>query len=275
MSELALDRQQQRLQYIDLCAYVLGAVNRKILMNRFDIKEAWATRDFTTYQKLSGDRLVYDHSLRAYKPVDWFSPIFEHRALNAIQLIANGTQNILCEEKFANESNTYSINSVEPDLINIHSVLQALHLKKKVEITYVSRSSGERTRLIAPHSLIMTGNFQYVRAFDHQSGEFRSFKLNRIITSKIVELEPSEEQRKQADDEWNVNVELTIAINDKVEHKEAIEFDFGLKNGKLVVEIKKAMVFYFLMDWNIAPTEYDNLPATLFPLRLVSVLDCP
>lgn len=33
------ERQAERLQYIDLCAYVLGAVNRNVLMNRFEIKQ--------------------------------------------------------------------------------------------------------------------------------------------------------------------------------------------------------------------------------------------
>lgn len=273
MSELALERQIQRLRYIDLCAYVLGYINRKLLMNRFEVKEAWATRDFAAYQELSGDRLVYDHGLKAYRPSDWFSPMYEHQSADAIQLLSEGSQSIVCEEGFIQNSYSYSIKGVEPKLGSIYNVLRALNLKKKVHIEYLSRSSGKQQRLIAPHSLIRTGCFEYVRAFDHKSGEFRTFKLNRIISSKWVDHPPSVEQAKPSDTEWNQLVTLKIIANEALIDKEAIEYDFGIIDGELKVVIKKAMVMYFLMDWNIAPMEFPDLPPILFPLKLVAITD--
>lgn len=273
MSDLAQERQLQRLKYIDLCAYVLGFINRKSLMNRFEVKEAWATRDFGAYQELSGDRLVYDHGMKGYRPADWFSPMYEHQSTDAIRLLSEGSQIIVCEEGFIQNSCSYSIKGVEPRLDNIYNVLRALNLKKKVHIEYLSRSSGKQQRLIAPHSLLRTGCFEYVRAFDHKSGEFRTFKLNRIISSRLVDHSPSIEQEKNSDLEWNQLVKLEIVANEGLIDKEAIEYDFGLINGELSVVLKKAMVIYFLMDWNIAPMEFPNLPAILFPLKLVAVTD--
>lgn len=270
MSNLAKERQIQRLQYIDLCAYTLGYINRKLLMNRFEIKEAWATKDFSAYQALSGDRLVYDHALRAYKPVDWFSPVFEHKVSEAI-LLSTGSQNIICDKHFSENSYSYAINNTEPELENIHNVLRALHLNKKVETEYISISSGKQTRLLAPHTLIQTGNFQYVRAFDHKTGEFRNFKLNRITGSKLTNFTAEKDQQKTCDTDWNSNVILKIGVNSALENKEAIEYDFGLIDGELTVEIKKALVKFFLMDWHVAPIEHQNLPATLFPLQLLSM----
>lgn len=215
--------------------------------------------------------MIYDHALRAYKPADWFSPLFEHKTSDAIQLLSEGSQSIVCEERFALNNINYSIKSVEPDLDKIHCVLRALYLGKKTEINYLSISSGESTRVIAPHALIRTGSFQYVRAFDHKSGEFRSFKLNRIIDSELSDYTPLENETQEADEDWNKTVTLKIGISDSVKNKEAIEFDFGLVDGELNIQIKKAMVMYFLMDWNIAPIEYPDLPSTLFPLKLLSV----
>lgn len=274
MLNLAQSRQLQRLQYIDLCAYILGFVNRKVLMSRFDIKQAWATKDFNAYQTKSGDNLIYDHRLKAYKPVEWFSPLFEHNVSDAIELICEGKQSIICEPRLANNTYSYTVKNVMPNLSNIYSILRALHLNKKVEMEYISRNKGKTSRLIAPHSLIKTGSFTYVRGFDHLSGEFRSFKLNRVLSSKIVESTPSNLQMKNIDYEWNLDVHIVITANDKLQNKEAIEYDYGLVDGKLEIVIKKALVMYFLMDWNIAPIEYIDLPPTLFPLKVDSIVEC-
>ena len=271
MSELSQERQIQRLKYIDLCAYILGFVNRKVLMNRFDVKQAWATKDFTIYQEKTGDNLVYDHALKAYKPVDWFTPHYDHDVDDAIDLISEGKQSIICEPKFATNTYSYAIRSVKPDLKKVFSVLRALHLGKKVELKYLSRSSGHSLRIIAPHSLIKTGCFTYVRAFDHKSGEFRSFKLNRVIDSKFLDSQPGQMECKEADVDWQTKVTLKIVINKNVDNPEAIEYDFGLNNGKIEIPIKKALVMFFLMDWNIAPKEFPDLPAKLYPLRVESV----
>ncbi len=107
-------------------------------------------------------------------------------------------------------------------MANIYHVFRALNLNKKTEIDYISRSSGQTSRLIAPHSLIRTGCFVYVRGFDHRSGEFRSYKLNRITNSKLVESKPSDGQTKYNDDEWNQDIHI-IKPNDNLEHKESIE----------------------------------------------------
>jgi hypothetical protein len=273
MSALAQKRQLYRLEYIDLCAYVFGVVNRRFLMNRFDVKEAWATKDFTAYQAKSGDSLVYDHGLKAYKPVEWFTPLFEHSLDDAIQLICEGKQSFLCEPQFAGNAYSYAIKNVKPNLSSIYNVFRALHLSKKVELDYISRTSGKTSRLIAPHSFIRTGCFVYVRGFDHLTGEFRSFKLNRIVNSKLVESKPLDCQTKIADEEWNTDVRVIIKINEKLDNKESIEFDYGLVNGRLETTIKKALLMYFLMDWNIAPQGLGSLPPVLFPLTVESCKD--
>lgn len=73
-------------------------------------------------------------------------------------------------------------------------------------------------------------------------------------------------QTKLLDKDWNMDVCVTIKVN----NKESIEFDYGLVNGKLEITIKKALLMYFLVDWNIAPQGYDSLPSILFPLKVES-----
>lgn len=273
MSELKNERQQQRLKYIDLCAYILGYVNRKLLMNRFDIKEAWATKDFAQYQLISSDSLIYDHTLRAYKPVDWFVPVYEHSTNDALQLLSRGTQTIVCEERFSQDSHSYTLSSIQPVLKNIYPVLRALYLKKNVDIKYISRSSGISERTVAPHTLIQTGCFFYIRAFDYKSGEFRSFKLNRIIEATLTRNSTDSTNLPVNDIEWLEVVTLTIIVNAGLspEAIQSIEYDYDLVGGELTIQLKRALVPYFLNDWNIAPLGYTNLPAELFPLQLQSI----
>ena len=270
MSDLKTQRQEERLKYIDLCAYVMGFVNRKILMNRFDVKEAWATNDFKTYQVRSNEGLIYDHGLKAYKPIDSFSPIFEHESATAIQLLSNGSQTIVCEPSFASKSYSCKIPSVMPELKTIYPVLRAISLNKQVEIEYFSRSKGKTTRKLSPHSLIKTGCFDYVRAFDHKENEHRTFKLSRIFTAKFVNEKPKDNEVMGMDHDWNTQVKLTIGINSDGTEKETFKFDYGFKSDTIEIELKKAIVPFFLMDWNIAPINYPELPVTLFPLKEIS-----
>lgn len=271
MSNLAKERQIQRLKYIDLCAYVLGYINRKVLMNRFDVKQAWGTKDFNTYQEKAGHNIVYDHSLKAYTPTNWFRPYYEHSVDDAIDLISEGRQSIICEPNFSKKAYSYAIPSVSSELENVAPLLRALTLGKKTEIEYISRSSGKSSRIIAPHSLIKTGCFAYARAFDHQTGEFRSFKLNRVLSSKLIDSVPINNEQKSDDEDWNTELTITIGLNGDVDNQEAIEFDYGLKDGVMTLTVKKALKMYFLMDWNIAPMEMCDLPNKLFPLKVLSI----
>ncbi len=57
-------------------------------------------------------------------------------------------------------------------------------------------------------------------------------------------------EQKSADENWNKTVQLKIVVNPNQSSDtiEAIEFDFGLHNGHITIEVKKALVHFFLMD---------------------------
>lgn len=265
------NRQLERLKFIDLCAYTLGYVNRRLLTSRFDIEGAYASRDIKEYQAKTFEKLSYNTSLKAYEPVAWFEPMFEHTFEDAFLLISEGAQKISFIPKLAEAQVVTSIPGVEPDLKIIAPVLRALSRGVKVEVEYISTSSGLSKRLIAPHSLIAAGNFKYVRAFDHKTGEFRAFKLNRIVNARLTSWKIDEKMHKNSDQEWNEEATLALAANKNLKHKESIEFDFGLINGSKEIKIRRALIPFFLMDWNIAPQKHENLPATLFPLEVKGI----
>lgn len=271
-SDLKKERQAERLKFIDLCAYVLGYVNRSLLTARFNIKGTYATTDIKEYQEQSLGRLSYNTSLKAYEPVDRFKPMFDHLHEDAFMLISEGTQKICFIPKLLDSQVAISIHGLEPKLELVAPVLRAIGRGLKVEIDYISNSSGQTKRLIAPHSLITAGNFKYVRAFDHKTGEFRSFKLNRIMHARLTNEKIDIEMQKNSDPDWNEVVTLVLRANQSLKHKEAIEFDYGMVNGELEVPIKKALLPFFLMDWNIAPQNQPNLPPVRFPLEIFKII---
>ncbi len=263
---LKKERQTERLVFIDLCAYVLGYVNRKLLTSRFDIEGSYASRDIKEYQAQSFDKLSYNTSLKAYEPVGWFEPMYKHSFNDAFMLLSEGAQKISFMPNLTESQVVVSSPGIEPDLEVIAPVFRAIGRGVKVEIDYISTSSGITKRLIAPHSLITAGNFKYVRAFDHKSGEFRTFKLNRVIHARFTSWSVNDEMQKEFDLDWNEETTLTIIANNQLKHKESIEFDYGLTNGKKEIQIKKALIPFFMMDWNIAD-KGQNLPPKQFPLE--------
>jgi hypothetical protein len=265
------DRQYQRQKYIDLCVFVLGGVSRKLIMSRFEVKDAIASRDIQEYIRIAGNVLTYNHKLRMYLTNDWFTSIFNHTTDEALDLIGRGIQRVACISEIHEKVTVQKINTATIELDRIFPVLRSLFLNKKVEIEYVSRSSGSQVRLVAPHSIIATGTYTYIRAFDHKSGEFRTFKLNRVLKSTIKSYQPEKDQGADADSEWNTYSTLIVIPNPKSKHPKAIELDNGMVDGKLEVIMKKALIPFFLMDWHIAPQGSDDLPESLFPMSLQSI----
>lgn len=271
--ELRKERQSERLKFIDLCAYVLGYVNRRLIMGAHDVKEAYASRDIKEYQRLSLEQLSYNASLKAYEPVSWFEPIYQHTIDEALLLISEGEQRKVCIPEFSEGKKITSIAGVEPKLEIIAPVLRAVSRGLKVEIEYISTSSGQSSRLIAPHSIITAGNFKYVRAFDHKTGEYRVFKLNRIINARLTSWKIDPEMQKHSDKEWNETATLIIQANPHIKHKESIEFDYDIINGSLDIQIQKALIPFFLMDWNIADAaDLAKAYPERFPLQVVKTV---
>lgn len=271
MSEFSVDRQKQRLVFIDLCAYVLGYVNRSLLMNRFNIKEVTASKDLKTYQEKTAN-LLYENSISAYKPVPWFTPHYEHELKDALLLLSESKQEVIVNDILNKPTYILNLPVNTADLSKVNPVLRALSLKGIVEIEYASRSSGLSTRHIAPHTLIQMGSFCYVRAFDRLKSEFRTFKLNRIVNASVSMRTVEPLESIESDIEWHQEIEVTIVPNGN-EHIDTLTLDYHLKENKMIVKLKKPVLMYFLMGWNIAPLEYKKLPYTLFPLKVSHITE--
>ncbi|KAB7686362.1 WYL domain-containing protein [Plesiomonas shigelloides] len=260
MAELALLPQatRDRIAHIDFTLLFKGEAVRADLVNRFNIAATQATKDFNLYRELAPNNIVYDPKLKLHMRGEAFKPLFDYDVVRTLATISQG-----CGDGFTGKVKPplaceapYHLN--KPNLSIVAKITEAIHKDKALSITYVSLSSGETTREIVPHTLVDNGLRWHVRAFDRKHGPsgapngFRDFVLTRIKTAVVLEDSTLSEAELEAQDrQWSSFVELELVPHPRIEHREAIELDYAMKDGVLKVEIRAATAGYLLRLWNV------------------------
>jgi hypothetical protein len=265
---------RDRIAHIDFTLLFKGEAVRADLVDRFSIAAAQATKDFTMYRELAPGNIEYDQKLKLHKRGEVFEPLFDYDVVRTLATISQGYGDgftgkvkppLACEAP-------YHLN--KPSLSIVAKVTEAIHKGKALSITYVSLSSGETTREIVPHTLVDNGLRWHVRGFDRKHAEFRDFVLTRIKAAIVLEdstLSPSvikESELETQDRQWNRFVELELVPHPRIEHSEAIELDYGMKDGVMKVEIRAATAGYLLRQWHVDCTKAHSLQGPEYQLWL-------
>lgn len=243
--------QVERLCHIDFRVNYLGSVGRYDLMNRFGIKEAAATRDLSEYKRLTATNLVFDGPSKRYLRADSFIPLFQFSPSQVLTALSQGLG-----EDFIGDHKPYIHCEIPAQLnapsLEVLSVLsRAIHQKRVVQIKYRSLTSGATVREIIPFALADNGLRWHVRAFDRRRSRFSDFVVTRISEPEIIQSEVLEHEARDHDIQWNRIVELEIVPHPRLKHRETIEFDYGMKNGVLKVNVRAAVAGYVLRRWNV------------------------
>lgn len=260
--------QRQRLAYIDFCLLFKGAIHRQDLIKRFEVGLSAGSRDFTLYKELAPDNLVYSAQEKRYFQTESFLPLFEHDARRTLVKLANDISDgfdAICDIHFPVESAS-SLNV--PDIFVVAKVVQAIVNQKAMSVIYTSLSSGSGARELVPHSIVDNGQRWHVRAFDRKSQSFRDFVLTRI--SKVtVKDTPDESELKNCDEAWQRMIPLEIVPHPKnIKYPTAIELDYAMEEGVLVLQVRAAMAGYLLRRWNVDCTKLASLRTGEYQLWL-------
>ena len=252
---------RDRIAHIDFTLLFKGEAVRADLVDRFSIAAAQATKDFTMYRELAPGNIEYDQKLKLHKR--------DYDVVRPLATISQGYGDgftgkvkppLACEAP-------YHLN--KPSLSIVAKVTEAIHKGKALRITYVSLSSGETTREIVPHTLVDNGLRWHVRGFDRKHGEFRDFVLTRIKAAIVLEDSTlSEAELETQDRQWNRFVELELVPHPRIKHSEAIELDYGMKDGVMKVEIRAATAGYLLRQWHVDCTKAHSLQGPEYQLWL-------
>ena len=251
--------QRERLFHIDFKLYFLGSVNRTDLVSRFGIKEAAASRDLSLYKELAPNNIEYDTKAKTYIQREGFTPLFEYTGSQTFAALLHGlgddfvgSQKPLVPCEAPTQLNF-------PNIATLACITRAIHNNQGLKFHYRSLSSGLSEREIVPFALIDNGLRWHVRGFDRAYDRFGDFMINRIEAPQLINEEIPEEQTKVADNQWNRIVDLQIVPHPRLEHPETIAFEYGMRGGQLVMQVRAALAGYLLRKWNVDCSTSHNL----------------
>lgn len=250
--------QERRLQFIDFRLQWGGRINRRDVTDFFKISVPQASADISRYAELAPGNLEYDTSSRTYVAAPAFDPHYESSGARQYlsQLLALERQILTSDQAFlAFRPPMASVplpnRTVDPKTLAL--VLQAIAERAKLRIRYQSIARDEpQERFISPHAFGYDGVRWHVRAFCHLRDGFRDFVLGRILSPGAP---AASEVDSSHDHEWHTNVDLILKPDDSLSprQREGVEVDYGMKNGKVTVPCRQAMLFYTLRTLNFEP----------------------
>lgn len=243
--------QKERLAFIDFSLEYFGDVCRADLQDQFQIGLAAATRDFSLYREQAPDNLYLDPSSKIYKRADSFEPLFEHDAESVLIGLARGFGDGLSHVVEPSKKCFDAIRLIHPDTRIIAQLMRAIHQQKAIECRYYSISSGETTRTLFPHALVNNGHRWHVRAYDRKSESFRDFVCTRFSHITQLDIEPKAFESRESDKQWNRIVDLKLIPHPSLKHHTAIEMDYQMQQGSVLIEVRAALVGYLLSQWNV------------------------
>jgi hypothetical protein len=250
--------QERRLEFIDFRLQWEGRVNRSDLVDFFSISIPQASLDFTRYFKIAPHNARYDHTVKSYIASPRFSPIASpassERYLNEVFGLLSGT--MPRELSYLGwmppvDTARFPLRQVREPLLR--RVLHAIRGRRALTVEYQSMSRPEPgQRTLSPHAIAYDGFRWHMRAFCHEHEDFRDFVFARVLTvigEAASNIEPA------SDGAWHTSVQLVLAPHPQLTEgqKRVIELDYGMKDGRLIVHTRRALLFYLLKHLGLDP----------------------
>ena len=242
---------ERRMEFIEFRVFWEGRINRRDLINKFGVSVPQASADMSRYQDLAPKNLHYDPRAKYYFSSKEFKPKFlnpdSDRYLANMLSLSSG---IMTEEEcWLTNIPAYDVLPQPRRAINperLRRVVGAIRDGLAVQVKYQSMNAPEpEWRWVTPHALAFDGYRWHTRAFCHRSEVFKDFVLARIVSIRLTkehELNPAEDR------EWHEMVDVRIGPHPGLtdNQSKAIELDYGMESGEMIVRIRRGFLFYFL-----------------------------
>ncbi len=241
-----------RYRLIEVIALWEGRLTTNHLQRAFGIGRQQASKDINHYlAEYAPANLVYDRSLKGYKPASTFKPVFTRGVADEYLQMMHAREDLSCafEALDVRELNTEVLLPPSRDLRPsvLRPILQACRDKLRVEIQYASLSNPEpEYRVIQPHTVVHSGMRWHVRAWCEKSSDYRDFVLSRIQDEPELTL-PGEYHAEQ-DDAWQERLTLQVTPDPRLSpaQQAVIALDYGMTDGALTIECRAAMANYIV-----------------------------
>ncbi|MDD3183145.1 MAG: WYL domain-containing protein [Alphaproteobacteria bacterium] len=247
---------EKRLEFIDFRLFWEGQINRSDIMERFGVSVPQASTDLSLYQEAAPQNLMYDPRGKKYLASPSFKPhFFKADSDSYLWQLRDDVRDF-------SESGTAWLSSLpEHDIFRLphrnispqilKEVLSTIREKKALEIFYQSMTSNDPSwRKISPHALAFDGHRWHVRAFCHRNKFFKDFLLSRIQKTGDVS---ADSVSGTQDKIWHEIFTVKLKPHPKLSKSQtkAVAQDYDMRDGKLDVQIRLALLYYFLRRLNL------------------------
>jgi hypothetical protein len=250
-TRLAAWGQERRLEFIDFRLYWEGRLNRSDLVDFFGISVPQASLDLAKYQEMAPKNAIYDRTEKTYLATDAFTPVVTSPDTNPYlnQLLA------VKSEILADNATFFGwmppVGAVKfparplsaPDL---RMILSAIRTRRIIRMSYQSMNQPAPTeRSIAPHAIAFDGARWHIRAYCYERRAYRDFVFGRILK---IALGGASDVDPANDSIWRTEIEAVVEPHPKLsmQQRKAIELEYGMVKGCLVLKIREALLFYLL-----------------------------
>ncbi len=246
-----------RYRMIEIIVLWEGRLNTNHLIKSFGIGRQQASKDINTYMtEIAPGNLIYDKTLKGYKPSNTFVPRLTSGHADEYLHILSRSEDMMVtfdelDMRFEHTAMVRPINrNIAPEVLR--PLIQAIREKKRVDICYTPLKDGNKVeRIISPHTLVCTPLRWHVRAYCEYANGYRDFVLSRI--HGIPDLNDQAVFRRSGDSLWNtdVTIELSPDLRFNEKQKAVIEKDYGMENGVLKLPTNASLIRYVLDTYNI------------------------
>jgi predicted DNA-binding transcriptional regulator YafY len=157
----------------------------------------------------------------------------------------------------------------QPPLAVLATITRAIHQKRAVRLTYHSLNSGTSKREVVPFALVDSGLRWHARVYDRKSREFRDLVITRMEKPVLLEDDDIlEHEQAQQDIQWSRIVTLELVPHPAQQRPEIVARDFGMKNGRLILNVPAAIAGYVLQQWSVDCSSDHSMEPTRYRLWL-------
>jgi predicted DNA-binding transcriptional regulator YafY len=242
---------ERRLEFVESRLFWEGGVNRSDIVDEFGVSVPQASKDLALYQEQAPANIVYDRSEKRYFASAAFRPKF-------IELDAAAYLNRLAPTKATGVdrdgdahatllADRLPIPQRRIESNSLRSLLAAVRGNRSIEILYQSMSQARPEplwRRMSPHAFASDGLRWHARAYCHIDQKFKDFILSRCLDCRGL----SEAGSFPGSDElWNSLFQVVLIPNPALTpgRQEVVAQDFAMVGGRVVVPVRRAMLYYF------------------------------
>lgn len=244
---------EQRLEFIEFRLFWEGGVRRADIINMFGVSVPQASKDLTLYQERAPGNVEYDKSAKRYVASREFRPKFlqpdSDTYLSRLRSLAEGlAKPVESWIGYRPDSDIALTPHREVEANVLRAVLDAMRDRQSLEVLYQSMNSVRPDpvwRRMSPHAFGFDGFRWHARGYCHIDRKFKDFLLPRILDV----CNPRKGEAEGKDDPlWNEHVAVEIKPHPQLteSQKRVVAKDYGMQDGKSVLSVRTAMLFYVL-----------------------------